>query len=270
MSPRFDLIAIGDNCIDRLSGLTEAILVGGNAVNVAIQAAQAGLRTAYAGAVGPEGEADGDRVADALAANGVNTGWLERVSLPTSISKLHIAPDGDRTILSEDFGACTGWTPSPDMMSAMTDARHIHIGWLNDGGAARRHLSKLGMSLSQDISVNALSADDIGVEGLSIAFASLPEDRAAEAQSRAQGLVESGAESAVITLGSRGSLALIDGQIFRAEAPSTKAIDTTGAGDSYIAGFLAARMNQSPIPEAMAAGHDRAARTCTHPGGFVQ
>ena len=49
----FDLIALGDNCIDRLTGAVTADLVGGNAVNVAVQAAMLGLRTAYCGAVGP-------------------------------------------------------------------------------------------------------------------------------------------------------------------------------------------------------------------------
>ena len=58
----FDLIALGDNCIDRLTGAVTADLVGGNAVNVAVQAAMLGLSTAYCGAVGPTGEADADRV----------------------------------------------------------------------------------------------------------------------------------------------------------------------------------------------------------------
>ncbi|MER2552741.1 MAG: hypothetical protein ABTQ28_05675, partial [Thauera sp.] len=62
----FDLIALGDNCIDRLTGAVTADLVGGNAVNVAVQAALLGLRAAYCGAVGPAGEADGDRVLAAL------------------------------------------------------------------------------------------------------------------------------------------------------------------------------------------------------------
>jgi fructoselysine 6-kinase len=56
----------------------------------------------------------------------------------------------------------------------------------------------------------------------------------------------------------------------RAKADPVEATDTTGAGDSYIAGFLAARLTGADITEAMAAGHARAARTCTHPGGFPQ
>lgn len=265
----FDLIALGDNCIDRLTGAATADLVGGNAVNVAVQAAMLGLRTAYCGAVGPSGEADGDRVLAAQAAKGVDVSLVDRRSRPTSVTCLSVAPDGNRTILTEDFGACAGWSPPAYSLRALSAARHVHIGWLQDGGHARRVLARDGVSLSQDVSVNA-APENIGVEGLTIAFASLPEARADEAKARAADLVAQGAKGAVITLGARGSLALIGGQTFHAEAPTISPIDTTGAGDAYIAGFLASRLNGADVPMAMAAGHVCAAACCGHPGGFPQ
>jgi fructoselysine 6-kinase len=270
MTARFDLVAVGDNCIDRFSGLVENVLVGGNAVNVAVQAAKSGLRTAYAGAVGPKGEENGDRVVAALAANGVDTRWLERTNIPTSVTELRVEPDGDRRILHEDFGACAGWSPSLSVLDALQGARHVHIGWLNDGGTARRALTEGGISTSQDISVNALSPNDIVVDGLQVAFASLSEDLADQAEALASTLVTKGARTAVVTLGRRGSLTLVEGCIYRAKAHPVQATDTTGAGDSYIAGYLAARLSGKSVPQAMATGHARAAQTCIHPGGFQQ
>ena len=105
---------------------------------------------------------------------------------------------------------------------------------------------------------------------LTIAFASLPEAQADRAEARAAELVAQGARGAVITLGARGSLALIGGQTHRAEARMISPVDTTGAGDAYIAGFLTARLNGAPVPTAMAAGHACAAACCGHPGGFPQ
>jgi fructoselysine 6-kinase len=265
----FDLIALGDNCIDRLTGAVTADLVGGNAVNVAVQAAMLGLRVAYCGAVGPTGEADGDRVLAALAEKGVDVSLVERRTRPTSVTCLSVAPDGNRTILTEDFGACAGWGPNAARLRALSAARHVHIGWLQDGGHARRVLARDGVSLSQDVSVNA-APEDLGVEGLTIAFASLPEAQADQAEARAADLVAQGAKGAVVTLGARGSLALIGGQTFRAEAPAISPVDTTGAGDAYIAGFLTARLNGADVPMAMAAGHTCAAACCGHPGGFPQ
>ena len=265
----FDLTALGDNCIDRLTGAVTADLVGGNAVNVAAQAAILGLRVAYCGAVGPTGEADGDRVLAALAAKDVDVSLVDRRARPTSVTRLSVAPDGNRSILTEDFGACAGWSPDATHLRPLSAARHVHIGWLQDGGRARRVLARDGVSLSQDVSVNA-APEDLGVEGLTIAFASLPEAQADRAEARATELVELGAKGAVITLGARGSHALIGGQIFRAEAPRISPIDTTGAGDAYIAGFLAAQLNGADVPMAMAAGHACAAACCGHPGGFPQ
>ena len=265
----FDLIALGDNCIDRLTGAVTADLVGGNAVNVAVQAAMLGLRSAYCGAVGPAGEADGDRVLAALTEKGVDVSLADRRTLSTSVTCLNVAADGNRTILTEDFGACAGWTPPSASLSALSAARHVHIGWLQDGGHARRVLARDGVSLSQDVSVNA-APEDLDVKGLTIAFGSLSEAQADHAEARAADLVAQGAKGAVITLGARGSLALIGGQTFRAAAPAITPVDTTGAGDAYIAGFLAARLNGADVPKAMAAGHTCAASCCGHPGGFPQ
>jgi fructoselysine 6-kinase len=47
-------------------------------------------------------------------------------------------------------------------------------------------------------------------------------------------------------------------------------VDTTGAGDSYIAGFLAARAAGSDVPQSMRAGARVAARTCGHLGAWPQ
>lgn len=266
---RFDLITVGDNCIDRLTGAVTAELVGGNAVNVAVQAATLGLRCAYVGAIGPAAEADGDRVLRVLAENGVDFSWVERGRRATSVTVIEVASDGDRRIVSEDFGACAAWAPASSTLPLLRVARHVHIGWLQDGGVTRAALAASGVRVSQDVSVNA-APEDLGVTGLNIAFASLPEDQASEAEARADDLVARGAEGAVITLGAAGSLALIDGQIFRTAAPVITPTDTTGAGDAYIAGFLAARMNGADVPMAMAVGHSCAAICCGHPGGFPQ
>jgi fructoselysine 6-kinase len=266
----FNLVAVGDNCIDRLGGHANAVLVGGNAVNVAVQVARGGLRAAYAGAVGPRGEPDGDRVAAALAANGVDTRWLVRRATPTSVTEIDVDGTGERTIVKEDFGACAGWAPDDATRTALAQARHVHIGWLDDAGALRRSLAACGTPVSQDISVNATSPENIRPGGLSIVFASLPETRADEAANRAAALVAAGAAAAVITLGRAGSLALAEGRSWRAAAEPVAATDTTGAGDSYIAGFLTARLTGATVPDAMRAGHALAARTCGHPGGFPQ
>ena len=62
-----------------------------------------------------------------------------------------------------------------------------------------------------------------------------------------------GARIAVVKLGAAGALAVgADGALVRAEARPTDAVDTTGAGDSFDAGFIAARMEGRPVDDALA------------------
>jgi sugar/nucleoside kinase (ribokinase family) len=45
----------------------------------------------------------------------------------------------------------------------------------------------------------------------------------------------------------------------------TDIVDTNGAGDAFVAGFLMARLDDAALPEAMAAGHRQAARCLAVP-----
>jgi 2-dehydro-3-deoxygluconokinase len=56
-----------------------------------------------------------------------------------------------------------------------------------------------------------------------------------------------GPSQAVIKLGANGALALVGGHLYRQEAISVEAVDTVGAGDAFVAGYLAEYIgNRSP------------------------
>jgi len=57
----------------------------------------------------------------------------------------------------------------------------------------------------------------------------------------------------VAKLGSAGSITLEDGQLLRVAPPPTTPIDTTGAGDSFNAGFLHAWLQGQPLRQCMRA-----------------
>jgi fructoselysine 6-kinase len=261
------IATVGDNCIDRYLPPVDRALVGGNAVNVAVNLSRAGHEVAYFGAVG--GDQEGRRVRDVLARLAVDVTSL-RTIVPgrTSHTVIATSPDGDRHFVSEDFGVCRGYRPDNMEMARLKTMRHVHIGWLDDEGATKRALTQAGVSVSQDLSVNAEGLN-ITPDNLTIAFVSSGGSEA-EAIRLAERTLAGGAQLAVIMRGSEGSLATSGGEIFRGTALPVAVNDTTGAGDSFIAGFLASHLAGNSIAECLSSGHAAATETCRIFGGFAQ
>jgi fructoselysine 6-kinase len=82
--------------------------------------------------------------------------------------------------------------------------------------------------------------------------------------------IAAGAGLAVVTCGADGSVAFDGRRWWRAAAVPTNVVDTTGAGDSYAAGFLHARLAGADVDQAMRAASTHAAEACTHLGGWPQ
>ncbi|WP_181706112.1 PfkB family carbohydrate kinase [Chthonobacter rhizosphaerae] len=256
----FDFATVGDNCVDRYLA-TGLSAIGGNALNVAVQLARLGRRVAYFGAVGDD--AAGRRTVRVLAENGVIVDHVRVLDGVTAYTEIGQTPDGDRIIGFEEFGVCRGYRPTNAQVALLEAARHVHIGWFDDGGALRRTLAAAGTSVSQDLAVNK------GADGLAVAFDSAGED-ADRAEALIRAALGEGARIAVVTRGADGSLAS-DGRTRAATGiKPVEVVDTTGAGDTFVAGFLAAHVDGLPLQACLEAGRDAAAGTCTHFGGFPQ
>jgi fructoselysine 6-kinase len=265
VKPQF--ATVGDNCIDQYLAPVNRELVGGNAVNVAVNLVRLGRQCAYFGAVGDDEE--GARTQTVLARSGVDIASLKVVRPGrTSLTVIATSADGDRRFVSEDFGVCETYRPDDQDMYRLKTMAHVHIGWLNDRGFTKRALAAAGIGVSQDLSVNA-EPRNIVHESLSIAFVSCDSDDA-EARSVLNRTIAQGAHLAVIMRGKRGSLAGSGGDVVAGAALPVSVRDTTGAGDSFIAGYLSAHVAGMPIRDCLARGHQAAAHTCQIFGGFAQ
>ena len=257
--PRF--ATLGDNCIDRYLPLAQAA-VGGNAVNVAVQLALSGEICSYFGAIGRD-EA-GRWTRDALIGNGVAVDHLQELDAPTAYTDIDVDAAGERIIAFEDFGATALYHPTPQDISALSGMDHIHVGWFKGASALRTALAGRGVSFSQDVAVNS------DATGLDVGFESVgPSEPLARAA--LQRLLAMGCRVAVVTCGAMGSMASDGGDVVTTGASTLPlVVDTTGAGDTFIAGFLSAWKRGQPLPGCLAAGRDAAAKTCGHVGGFPQ
>lgn len=75
-------------------------------------------------------------------------------------------------------------------------------------------------------------------------------------------------ETVGITRGSKPALFLYQGDRYEQEVLETEVVDTMGAGDSFIGGFLTAYYDGRNLPEALAFAAERASLTCGFYGGF--
>ena len=260
---RPQLVTIGDNCLDVY--LTKAALtVGGCALNVAAHWRQSGRPARYFGAVGDDAEAE--ILLDAIAAAGLAPGDVERRSGQTAVTLLR-ENDGDRIFLLEDLGVGKDYMPPERLYPTIAAADWVHLG-LNSNPDLVRRLVAERIAFSVDLST---AHDSLPLEGVPMVFASGPDDPSIAVAPIAARLNRAGAREVVVTCGSRGAfLRDAAGTMVHAAAMPVAVVDTCGAGDSFIAGFLAGRAEHRPAREAMHEAAAAAAQTCLHVGAFPQ
>ena len=72
---------------------------------------------------------------------------------------------------------------------------------------------------------------------------------------------------AVIKRGPRGAMGILDGATMAHTGFKVAAVDTTGAGDSFDAGFVSAYLRHAPLLECLRIGNACGALSATHVGG---
>ena len=77
-----------------------------------------------------------------------------------------------------------------------------------------------------------------------------------------------GPEVIVITRGANSAFLLTSQKSYYQKPQKVKVVDTMGAGDSFIAGFLVSYLNKNNLQEAALAASKNAAATCQLSGGF--
>ena len=253
---------VGDNTIDRYVGQVEQTYVGGNALNVAVQLHRHGRPVRYVGVTADD--ADGRIVREAVAAQGLALDGIRTDEGCTAVTLIKVAADGERSFEREDFGVTADFMPSEAELDLLAGCAWVHLGMTGAAPRIRAQLrARSGVPISQDCAVSR------GHDGLAVAFLSVGEDRSA-APAAARAALAGGARLAVATCGAAGAYASDGTAEWWQPAAPAEVVDTTGAGDSFIAGFTAATVAGQPVPAALRTGAEWAAATCAHVAGWPQ
>jgi ribokinase len=251
---------------------------GGSAANTAAWLAAAGGEPFLAGRVGDDER--GRSVRDELRAAGVEAALAVDPELPTGTCIVLVGPDGERT-MAPDAGANDALSDADLPDELLAAAGHLHVAGyalLRAGSrpAARAVIARAlehGMSVSVDPSSAALLSPEFleYADGASLLLPNAEEARMLSGEQDPEPAARALAArfgEVVVTLGAEGALWTDGRESVSCEAvPVEAVVDSTGAGDAFAAGLLAARMEGATPAEALAAGARLAARAVTRPGG---
>lgn len=284
------IVVLGDVMVDvvvRLSGPlaagSDAPAVirfhgGGSAANTAAWLAEAGAEPVLVGRVGDDER--GRTARDELHAAGVEALLPADPQLPTGTCVVLVGPDGERT-MAPDAGANDGLLDSDLPDELLASGGHLHVAGyalLRAGSrpAARAAIARAlerGMTVSVDPSSSALLSPEFleYAEGAGLLLPNVEEARALSSEGGAEDAARALASrfgEVVVTLGADGALWTDGRESVRCDAvPVESVIDSTGAGDAFAAGLLAARVTGAKPAEALAAGARLAAAAVVRPGG---
>lgn len=266
MAVSYDIICVGMALVDSIikgfnpnpisaSGFraqSSALNVGGEAVNESVAAAKLGMNTAILCALGNDGA--GDLVYHILEQNGVDTRLIIRPDdHQTPVTTMFVNDDGTRKSITN---AAHSYNFHPENhLSALTDARALIMGSLFRAPfddpyiifsviQAAKNAGQIVLADTKLPIFRFLTLEDIKNALSLIDYITPNEDEARyysgkeDPEDMADVFLDYGVKNVIIKLGAKGCLLKNEAGLIRLPAYPINAVDATGAGDNFVAGFV--------------------------------
>lgn len=243
---------------------------GGDAVNAAVSMARLGMKTAICASVGKDAAAE--LVIHELREAGVDCSYLHQSeSVNTASPVLLVDPQGERHIIRVPDNGNHFFTQDMVSDELLRKARHLHFASANvmrsiDGkplGILFERAHQLGLTTSMDASYdregNWMKNIETALLNCDIFIPSMQEASIYAGSEDPEKICEFFSQFPLkifgIKLGEKGVLVTDFRKVFRMETLYQKPpVDTTGAGDAFLAGFVSAYLKGYDIPSCAAIG----------------
>jgi len=229
------------------------ITAAGTAAGPAVIAAKLGLKTALLGSIGKDDM--GNILERILNKEGVDTTYLQKTSdRPTSATILAVNQEGARPNFHA-LGATILLDMDDARLKCLLDSRFIHWGGVGTmpnldrgrGAEILREAKKGGSIITCDfISPRPKTLSELKLVMPYIDYFMPSLEEAMEvagtksAEETARYFIDLGAGACILKMGAQGSLLVSGEKRMAVPAFAVQAYDTTGCGDAYCAGFVAA------------------------------
>lgn len=284
----FDVVGVGANSIDfvyrlpswprpeagssKLRVRERAVRCGGQTATAMATCGRLGLRAKYVGVVGADEH--GQRMRERLMGLGVN---VDHVVVRESTENANAAilvdeASGERIVLW-DRGMALALREEELPRAAIAAARVLHVDDVDEEAAIRaaRIAREAGVPTTTDLDrVTPRTAELLSLVDYPIVAENVPpaltgepdQERALRAlRRRHPGLL-------TVTLGASGAAALDGDRFIRVPAAAVTAVDTTGAGDVFRAGFIYGLVRGWEPERIIRFANAAAGVSCTRPGAI--
>ena len=252
-----------ENALKR-SGKEYEVVPGGSACNTLVGIGMLGGESKFIGRIG--GDELGGVFADGIKKANVEASLINSDEDTGRVLSV-VTPDAQRTMFPS-LGASASLSDSDFSLSDFESAAIVHVeGYLAFNEPVFRSVINLANEAGAKISLDLASFDVVNAKRelldeyinkgmIQILIANEDEARAYTGKEEQEALAELApkCEIAIVKLGAKGALIHRDGQTYETPAQVVKAIDTTGAGDLWAAGFLYGLVNEWGIPDAAKLG----------------
>jgi fructokinase len=305
-APDLDVLCLGEALVDLLPdrpGRLEdqdrfEVCPGGAPANVATGLARLGIRVAFRGVLGDD--AFGRLLVRRLSEEGVECRFRHAREAPTGMWFVALDASGERSFFSPNGRISADKLLAPEDVDRplLARARWLHVGSsahvLPAGQAVLREAVRcacqMGVQVSFDPNVRAHLWEDPGALRRlcgdvfpSCALVKISVEEAAtligesDPGRAAERLVAMGAGIACVTLGADGALLRRGADAMAVKGELVQAVDTTGAGDGFVAAMLARIAGAGPVASipapdlgsALRFANAVAARVCTRVGAVA-
>ncbi|MCX5047486.1 MULTISPECIES: ribokinase [unclassified Streptomyces] len=272
-STNMDLVAYVEKAPqlgETVTGREFRTVPGGKGANQAIAAARAGATVSMIGAVG--NDAFGTRLRSTLDHSGVGTDHLRTVEAPSGTAHIVVDDEGGNAIvvIPGANGTVDHLVPGDEGLIASADALLLQLeipmaAVVAGARTARAHGVRtiLTPAPARPLPPELMAATDLLVpnEHEAATLTGLTDPRGAAASLLDQ------VPEVVVTLGSAGSLYAARGSDpLTVPAPRVTAVDSTGAGDTFVGALAVALGEGRPMAEALAWAGAAAALSVQRPG----
>ena len=265
-------VCVGDNVIDYYVN-TGQMFPGGNSLNVAVHLARMGNESSYLGNIADDQMAK--VIIRSLKNNNVDFSQCEIVRNSTTKHCNYEVIDGERTFLSVELGG--NW-------SGPMELTEEKIEYLKGFDAIICNCNaKMPEEMKKISQLDSLYVYDFGekekyhvdeyldqvCENLDLAMFSFPHADEETLQAFAKRIMAHGCANVLITVGSHGQYLISEKGTVNGEISAVDAVDTMGAGDSFLAGFVSGMFSQGWRKGAALAGESavRALQIASHYAG---